>query len=318
MNILLIAEDAAGMRMLQALRQSNHMVVAVMSSPSRPSDARVNLWTLAAKLGYRTWSAQLVKDRNFSERIRGYQVDVILNVHSLFLLCKEVLETPLLGSYNLHPGPLPRYAGLNSVSWAIYRGEKTHGVSLHRMEAGIDTGPIVSQEVFEIGSEETGLSLTVKCVNTGVPMVMRFLEAAERKPSAILEVQQDLTKREYFGREVPEGGNLSWCRPAQQIFNFVRSCDFGPFHSPWGHPRTALADCKLGIVRARLTGKPAEARPGTVGRVGDWGAEVACADEWILVRQMLKGGKHFSATAILKTGDQLEDCATSQKSEQGD
>jgi methionyl-tRNA formyltransferase len=306
MNVLLIAEDAAGMRMLQALQRSNHRVIAVMSSPPQESDVRVRLWSLAAKLGYATWSAQLVRDRIFAETIRGHKVDVIVNVHSLFRLCKEVSEAPSLGSYNLHPGPLPRYAGLNSVSWAIYRGEKTHGVSLHKMEAGIDTGPIVSQEMFEIASEETGLSLTAQCVNVGVLMVMRFLEAAGHNPCAILEVQQDPSKREYFGREVPENGNLSWHRPAQEIFNFVRACDFGPFHSPWGHPQTALVDCKLGIVRARLTGKPAEVRPGTVGKVHDLGAEVACADEWILVRQVLRAGKHFSAPAILKMGDQLQ------------
>ena len=57
--------------------------------------------------------------------------------------------------------------------------ERTRGVSLHRMEPEIDTGPIVSQEVFEIGSEDTALSLSTKCVNVGVPIVMRFLEAVD-------------------------------------------------------------------------------------------------------------------------------------------
>jgi methionyl-tRNA formyltransferase len=309
MNILLIAEDSAGIRMLHALRQSNHRIVGVVSSPSRHT-ARANVLNLAAQLGYATWSSHLVKDRNFAQTICDHEVDIIINVYSLFVVCKEILGAPLLGSYNLHPGPLPRYAGLNSVCWAIYRGEKMHGVSLHRMELGVDTGSIVSREIFEIGAEETGLSLSAKCVAIGVPMVMRFLEAAERKPPAILEVPQDLTKREYFGREVPENGNLSWHRSARQIYDFVRSCDFGPFDSPWGHPRTAAAGSELGIMRARLTGKPVEAPPGTVGLVNDSGAEVACADEWILLQHVLKDGKRFPAATILETGDQLEDQAT--------
>ena len=62
---------------------------------------------------------------------------------------------------NLHPGPLPQYAGLNVPSWAIYNGEVTHGVSLHRMDSGIDTGPIAYQASVLIGPRDTGLSLSV-------------------------------------------------------------------------------------------------------------------------------------------------------------
>ena len=57
-------------------------------------------------------------------------MDLILNVHSLHLIRKEILDLPRLGSFNFHPGPLPRYAGLNSVCWALYRGETKHGVTL--------------------------------------------------------------------------------------------------------------------------------------------------------------------------------------------
>jgi methionyl-tRNA formyltransferase len=291
--------------MLQVLQQTIHRVVAVLSSPTGQSGTGASVWSLAAKLGYPTWSAKLVKDPSFAETIRRYHVDMSLNVHSLFVVCKEVLEAPLLGSYNLHPGPLPRYAGLNSVSWAIYRGEKMHGVSLHRMEPGIDTGPIVCQELFAIEPEETGFSLAAKCMNVGIPMSVRWLERVGRDPSAILEVQQDLSKREYFGREVPGGGRLSWFRPATQIFNFVRACDFGPFHSPWGHPRTALIECEFEIVGVRLTGKPTRVPPGTIGQVNNVGAEVACLDEWILVHRMRKGGKNFPVAAMLKTGDRF-------------
>jgi methionyl-tRNA formyltransferase len=308
MNILLIAEDAAGARTLQSLRQSGYQIVAVMASPSRQSGAGANLWSLAAKLGYTTWPTQLVKDSDFAAQVRAYQVDLILNVHSLFVIRREVLEAPRLGSYNLHPSLLPRYAGLNSVCWAIYRGERRHGVTLHKIEAELDTGPIVYQEVVEIDSDETGLSLTAKCVNIGVPLIMRLLETAAHDPSQISLIPQDLTRREYFGREVPANGILSWRMPAQQIFSFVRACDFSPFLSPWGHPRTKLIDRELGIVKARLTGKPVTEAPGIVGETNGSGIEVASADEWILVRQVLIDGKYLSAAAILRPGDQL-DCA---------
>src|SRR5580692_7331177 len=69
-----------------------------------------------------------VKDPELAESLRSAQVDLLLNVHSLYIIHQGVLAVPRLGAYNLHPAPLPRYAGLNSVSWAIYHGEKEHGV----------------------------------------------------------------------------------------------------------------------------------------------------------------------------------------------
>jgi methionyl-tRNA formyltransferase len=306
MNVVLIGEEAAGMRTLQSLQQCGVRVVAVMASPRR-QDGGVNLWDLATKLGHTTWPVELVKDPKFAGQVRDEKVDVILNAHSLFLIRKEVLEAARLGGFNLHPGPLPRYAGLNSVSWAIYRGEKEHGVTLHKLVPEIDAGPIIFQESVSIGSEETGLSLTAKCVNAGVPLILRLLEAVAQGPSHIPSIPQDLSKREYFGREVPENGNLSWNRPARRIVDFVRASNFFPFRSPWGVPRTKRGHSTLGILKARLTGTPVDAPSGTVGTERSGGVEVACADEWILVQQVFREGICIPAREAVKAGDQLAD-----------
>lgn len=297
------------MRTLRALQQCGVRVVAVMASPRR-QDGGISLWDLAIKLGYTTWPAELVKDPKFAAQVRDERVDVILNVHSLFLIRKEVLEAPRLGSFNLHPGPLPRYAGLNSVSWAIYRGETEHGVTLHKLVPGIDAGPIVYRESVSIGSDDTGLSLSVKCVNIGVPLILRLLQAAAQGSSNIPLIQQDLSKREYFGREVPENGHVCWNRPARRIVDFVRASNFFPFHSPWGVPQTTLEDSALGILKARLTGTPADAPPGTVGTERSGGVEVACTDEWILVRQVFRDGISAPARDVLKAGDRLSNCVS--------
>ncbi len=306
MNVLLIGEQAAGARVLQSLAESGARIVAVMSS--RPGErAGLSLWDLASKLGYATWPAELVKESSFAAQVREAGVDLILNVHSLHLIRKEILEAPRLGSFNLHPGPLPRYAGLNSVCWALYRGETRHGVTLHKLVADIDAGPICYQEAVDVESEDTGLSLTAKCVGAGVPLVLRLLETAAQGPSNIPLSPQDLTQREYFGRGPPANGNVCWSWPARQIVNFVRAADFYPFPSPWGVPRAKLADATIGISKAQLTGTRADAPPGSIGRESAGGVEVACADDWILVRQVFREGKYVPARAALKAGDRLRD-----------
>src|SRR5262249_60324325 len=127
------------------------------------------------KLGCRTWPAESVKDPAFAEVIRAEEVDLLLNVHSLFVIKPEIVAAPRYGSFNLHPGPLPRYAGLNAPSWAIYRGERAHGVTLHRMLAGIDTTTIAHPRLFGIEETDTGFSVVAECIKFGMWLISQVL-----------------------------------------------------------------------------------------------------------------------------------------------
>ncbi len=306
MNIVLIGEEAAGLHTLRALAGSNHRIVAVMASPAKGAMPRSTVWSVAHKMGYPTWPAYLVKDPTFAETIRSEEVDILLSVHSLFVIESRVLEAPGIGCFNLHPGPLPRYAGLNPISWALYRGEKRHGITLHRMTPQIDAGPIAYQESLAVGETDTALSLTSKCVKAGVPLVLQLLETASTDPGAIPLVEQDLGQREYFGAAVPQSGRLSWLRPARDVVNLVRAFDFFPYASPWGHPRTSAGNLEIGIVKAVGTGQSSADAPGTVGHCVESGVHVACADEWIVVTQVMVNGRCVAARDVLKPGDRFD------------
>jgi methionyl-tRNA formyltransferase len=308
-NILLVGEESAGIQTLRALADSDHRIVAVMASPSKNNGGLSNLWETAEKLGHRTLPSKLVKDPRFADEVRDAEVDIILNIHSLFIINKEVVIAPRIGCFNMHPGPLPRYAGLNAVSWAIYRGETSHGVTIHKMEPAIDTGPVVYQELFDIDDADTGLTLSAKCIRSGIALVLRLMETASADPAAIPLAPQDLTEREYFGREVPYEGRLFWSLPAREIVNFVRACDYFPFHSPWGHPQTILGTMsgaqEIGVVKACLTGERCDVSPGTVGDVVRPGVKIACGDEWIIVNKLKVEGRYVNSADVLKQGSLL-------------
>ena len=265
MNIILVGEESAGIHALQRMAESGQRVVGVVASPNPAYGSPVTLWKTAERFGYRTWAAESVKDPTFAQQVRADKVDVLLNVHSLHIINKEVLRAPKLGSFNLHPGPLPRYAGLNPVCWALYFGERTHGVTLHRMTAEIDAGPIVYQSTFPVTEEDTGLTVSLRCIQQGLPMVSRLLETLDANPASLPQIPQDVSQRRYFGSEIPHRSRMNWSLPAQRLVNFVRACDFYPFLSPWGHPLVRKGECEFGIAKAARTGSPAEARPGTVG-----------------------------------------------------
>jgi methionyl-tRNA formyltransferase len=308
-NIILVGEESAGIQTLRALADSDHRIVAVMASQSQNNGALTNLWKTAEKLGYQTWPAKLVKDPRFADEVRAAEVDVILNIHSLFIINGEVVSAPRIGCFNMHPGPLPRYAGLNAVSWAIYKGETSHGVTIHKMEPAIDTGPIVYQELFDIDDAATGLTLSARCIRSGIALVLRLMETASADPAAIPLTPQDLTKREYFGREIPYEGRLFWSLPAREIVNFVRACDFFPFHSPWGHPQTVLETVsgaeEIGVVKSRLTGEQCDTPPGTVGEFVGPGVKIACGDEWVIVNKLRVEGRYVNSADVLEPGSRL-------------
>ena len=305
MRILLVGEESAGLNVLRWLLTTDHVVVAVLAGDTTGRTS--SLASAAERLGLRVRSAELVREGGFADWLESERVDLVLNVHSLFLIHPDALDTPTIGCFNLHPGPLPRYAGLNAPSWAIYNGEARHGTTVHWMTQKIDAGPIAYQAFFEITPEDTGLSVTMKCVRLGVPLVSKVVEAAVDGQAAIPRIEQDPRARTYLPPGPPDGGRVSWSAPARRIVDFVRAADYLPFPSPWGHPRTATRSQELEITKASSTGEPTNgAPPGTVGQTPARGVLAAAADEWVLLERVRVAGGATWASEVLRPGMRLE------------
>lgn len=300
MKILLAGEEAAGMQVLRSLLRGPHELVAVLTTPAAENVRDVSLWKVAAKAGVPTWPARTVKDPALAEQIKTLGVDLLLNVHSLYLVHPSVVAAPRLGSFNLHPGKLPEFAGLNSASWAIYEQAAEMGVTLHRMTAGIDTGDIAYQTTFAIRDDDTALSLNARCVREGLRQIDQLLAVAAVDPAAIPRLQQDRSQRRYYGRQVPENGRMQWSWPAARIATFVRACDYAPFPSPWGHPRARLGTLEFGVAKAERTGEACAVPPGTIGAVSDDAVLIATADEWLRVMLVEVDGTLCKAAEALR------------------
>lgn len=300
LRVVLVGEEAAGLRALHAVARSGHQVVSVVSA-SPPIAA------LGHRLQAEVRAPDWLGDTGAAERLRAAGVDLLLNVHSLRILPAEWIEVAGIGSFNLHPGPLPEYAGLDAPSWAIVRGESTFGVTLHWMEARVDAGPIAYQERWSVPDGVRAIELSLECVRVGLGLVARLLEQAASDPAGIPRVPQDLGRRRYYRRRVPGGGWVDWSAPARKIWNFVRACDYHPFPSPWGAPRALLEGEEIGVVGVRPTGETAGAPPGTVGEaIARSGVRVASGDEWLLVERVLVAGRRREAAAVLRPGQRLE------------
>ena len=305
LNVLLVGEESAGAQTLKLLAQRGHRVVGVLAAPPQQARGNATVWQLAQQMGFRTWPAELVKDPAFADALRAERVDLLLNVHSLYVIATAVLAAPRYGSFNLHPGPLPRYAGLNAVSWAIYRGENSHGVTLHKMEPGIDTGALVFQTLFTIGEHDTALAVYTKCIREGVSLIGHLLDILTHDPKTIPLTPQDLTQREYFGKRAPDEGRINWARPAREIYNLVRACDYFPFASPWGHPRASCAGQEIALSKVRLSQRACDCAPGMLGERTTNSVAVACGDEWLWCEKLLIEGRSCNAAEVLRGADRI-------------
>jgi methionyl-tRNA formyltransferase len=301
LRVVVVAEEAAGVQVLQGLSalEASPEIVAVLTRSEAEGAERPVVFESARKLGLDVWPSGSVRSPELASRLRAAEVDLLVNVHSLFLIHPSVLAAPTIGSFNLHPGPLPEYAGLNVPSWAIYRGESRHGVTLHWMDEGIDTGPIAWHERFPIDTADTGLSVSGKCVRTGIPLILRLATTATDDPRAIPREQQDLSCRMYFSAGPPADGRIDWSQEADSILRFVRASDYAPFRSPWGHPRVQLAGRSVGLAKATETGIATKARPGDVVEVNESGAIVAAGDELILVQRLWLDGRYLKPAQLL-------------------
>ncbi|HEY0836230.1 MAG TPA: formyltransferase family protein [Azospirillum sp.] len=299
LTLFLAVEEAAGLLLLQALLRTPHRIAGVAVTPGDPAGVE----RLALRHGLAVWPAARVRDPDFADTLRAAGVDLLLNVHSLHIVCPAVLEAPRLGAYNLHPGPLPRYAGLNAPSWAIFRGETRHAVTLHRMVPAIDAGPVAGEAWFPIGPQDSALAVYTRCAKFGLLLVTRLVERCARDPDAVRHRDLDPAGRRVYGRQPPNGGWIDWDWSAATIANFARACAFGPFASPWGLPKLRLGDDTLAVSRLRRAEDTADAPPGTVVAVNaDGSALVAASDGALILEQLVIGGGRVPAGGVLTAG----------------
>ena len=305
LRIVLVGEESAGATVLRSIVTTGHDVVAVLTGGAPASTPAVA--AVASQLRLQVTPARFVREEACAEMLERERVDLLLNVHSLFKIPASVLLAPRIGSFNLHPGPLPRYAGLNAPSWAISHGEKRYGTTVHWMVSEIDAGPIAFQELFEIAPDDTGLSLTLKCVRSGVPLVSKVVAAAASSPGSIPRIEQNLNERSYFPPGPPNEGEISWTMSAREIVDLVRASDYAPFPSPWGSPWTTLRGRRIEITKATLTAESASgAAPGSVRGAPTGDVLAASGDEWIRLERVRVDGAPATAVDLLRSGQAFD------------
>lgn len=155
------------------------------------------------------------------QRVAALQPDFIFSFYYRSLLSSSLLRSARRGALNIHGSLLPKYRGRAPVNWAILRGERETGATLHYMVEQADAGDIVDQLAVPILADDTAREVFAKVTVAAEVILARSLPAllagtAARHP-------QPLQSGQYFGRRRPEDGRIDWTQPAQQIHDLVRA-----------------------------------------------------------------------------------------------
>lgn len=194
------------------------------------------------------------------------------------LLDRSVFEAPRLGAVNVHSSLLPRYRGVHPVSWALVRGESVTGVTLHRIDAGVDTGPVVGQVEVPIGETDDIWSLTARLDAVSADLVGRVLETV-RQTGLLPPSRPQSGPPSTAPRRRPEDGRIDWRLDDRRIHDLCRA--LRPPMPP-SFAFTTEGD-RVAILDSRRISRdlPAD-RPGWGGRPGE--VLAAHADGWSEVR----------------------------------
>jgi methionyl-tRNA formyltransferase len=295
MRVVMFGFQTWGFKTLQALVGLDHDVVLVVTHPASEHAYKAIFSDSVEELARRHGIPVHLTDRVDAatiEMVKSAEPDVIV-VNSWYTwMPRELYDLPPHGTLNLHDSLLPKFTGFSPVLWALISGESEFGLTVHRMDDGLDTGDILIQH-----------SLPIKPTDTGTELVLRgmdLIEGALRDALGALESgiaawrPQNKTERTYFHKRSERDSLLDWGWPAEDLERFVRALS-----EPYPRPFAFYQSERIEVLAARVS----EARyGGTPGRVivQEGGGAVVCGPE------TFRGRNRALVVTSVRTSDGVE------------
>ena len=284
---------------LEALLAAGQEVVAVYTQPDRPAGRGRKLTPSPVKAaalaqGLPVFQPPTLRNEGAVADLRALAADLMVVVAYGLLLPQAVLDAPRLGCVNVHASLLPRWRGAAPIQRALLAGDGESGVTIRRMAAGLDTGPMYLLRPLAIAPRETGGGLSDKLATLGAQALVEALPGIA--DGSLIPVPQDDDLANYAHKLSKAEAEVDWSRPAVEIDRLIRAFD------PWPVAQTSLEGVSLRLWGSELTDliPPPTALPGQVLAAGKGGIEVATgAGVLRLTRLQPPGKRPMSAAEFL-------------------
>ena len=278
---------------LVELAARGHEIAAVYTRASKPAGRgmdvqRTPVQEEARRLALAVHTPRTLKDEEAQAAFRAHDADAAVVVAYGLVLPKSVLEVPRLGCFNIHASLLPRWRGAAPINRAIMAGDIESGVTIMKMDEGLDTGAMAMAERTPIGADMTAGDLHDVLSRLGADLMLRALAAAERG-SLTLTPQPDsgVTYAEKISKNETR---IDWSKPWKQVHNHISG--LSPFPGAW---------FEIDGVRIKALRSTKGEGSGTAGTALDDKLTIACGPGAVRLTQVQRAGKQpMSAEEFLR------------------
>jgi methionyl-tRNA formyltransferase len=248
---------------LDALAHAGHNLQLVVCQPDRPSGRGQQVGTSAVKqrasqLGIPVAQPEKIKsNESFRAQLESLTPRAIVVVAYGRILPRWMLDLPPLGALNVHGSLLPKYRGAAPIQWAIAQGERETGVTIIRIDEGLDTGAILLQQKIAIAEDDTAVTLALRLAEIGARLMVETLQRLEQ--GSLEAIPQDHSQATLAPLLKKDDGRVDFSLPARVIYNRLRG------FQPWPGAFTSWRGKNLQIIAA--TALPAGAELTPQGRI---------------------------------------------------
>ncbi len=269
-------DDFAAINLLHLIDQG-HRVVGLVTQPDKPKGRGLRVGysptkQIAMANGIAIFQPPSLKDPVLVDRLNWFHADIFIVIAYGKFLPSEVLALPRHFCINVHASLLPKYRGAAPINWAIMRGETETGVTIMKMDPGMDTGDIVAQRSCAIPDEMTSVELRAQLADMGKRLLSETLP--QIRDARFSLVKQDHAAATRAPKMHKDLGHIPWDRTAKEIHDLVRGVQ------PWPGAFTFWRGKRLKIL---------EAEPGTPGVHGKLGEIVIVRKEGFCVQAVDSG-----------------------------
>ena len=285
---------------LEALSKSpEFQVIAVVTQPDKPKGRDLKLQPSAVKLAAHKLNLPVLqpekaRSQDFIATLTALTPDLIVVVAYGQILPQAILDLPKFGCLNVHTSLLPKYRGAAPIQWAILDGEAETGVTIMQMDAGLDTGDILSQTATLIEASDTSQTLHDRLAVVGAELLM---ETIPNFAAGAIVPKKQPDGSSYARKITKEDGRLHWTDPARKLWNQVRAL------TPWpGAFAFQQSEEKLRLLKvwqAEVV-ETSSGEPGKILQADKSGIVVGCgANALRILTLQREGGRRLSAQEFL-------------------
>jgi methionyl-tRNA formyltransferase len=279
---------------------ARHRVALVMTQPDKPAGRGHRLTAppvkrVAEEAGIAVLQPRSARSADVADQLRATEADLGVVVAYGKILPRAVLDAFPRGCVNVHASLLPAYRGAAPIQWSVIRGEQETGVTIMKLDEGMDTGPMLLSRREPIRDDDTAGSLAERLAEMGADALIEAL--AQIEAGAAVETPQDQALATYAPLLSKSHGHVDWTLNAREVRDLVRGAD------PWPGAATTFKGEPLKLYRA--TAAEGQGGPGQVLALEEHGVVVACGAGAVRIAELQAAGRRRMAAVELARGHGL-------------